>query len=74
MTILPAETDAILVIDPNGVLAFAILPKRVKLVAWWCPQVSKLDRCIDHSQLPTRDRNKIGGEAFRTNAIENRFP
>jgi hypothetical protein len=55
------------------VLAFAILLQGVELIIWGRPQVSEFYSRVEHSELPARDRNEVGGKTFRTTAMENRF-
>jgi len=60
----PAKTDAKLVINPNRVLACALLPERVKSIAWRGSQVPEFLCLIDHEQLTSSHTDKIRRKSF----------
>lgn len=51
----PNETDAPLVIDPDGVLSGSIPLQRFQAIAWRYPQRQQADGCVKHQELATRD-------------------
>ena len=50
----PDETDAPLVIDPDGVLAPTVAGQRFKPVCWWRAQVVEIARGMGHVELSQR--------------------
>ncbi len=50
----PDETDAPLVIDPDGVLATTVAGQRLKPVCWWCTQVVEIARGMEHVESSQR--------------------
>jgi hypothetical protein len=52
--LLPYKADAVLVVDVNGVLSFAVIFKGVKLVAWRHSQIFEKAGCVEGVQFPLR--------------------
>ena len=50
----PDETDAPLVIDPDGVLATTVADQRFEPVCWWRAQVVEMARGMEHVELSQR--------------------
>jgi hypothetical protein len=67
----PRETDPILVVDPYGVLALAILLQRMEPVSWRAGKVFQTRRCIQSFELAPRDFENVGRKAFRALAIKD---
>ena len=50
----PGETDAPLLIDPDGVLATTVAGQRFEPVCWWCAQIPEIARGMEHIELSQR--------------------
>jgi hypothetical protein len=73
IAVLPLEANAILFVDPDGVLAFAILAEGVQLVFWWHFQVSQFLCGGQHSKFTSGDFHNVGWEAFWAYAVKYRL-
>lgn len=51
VVVTPCETDTPLVINPDAVLAGAVVPERFKAVARWRAQILKLSRAVQNIKL-----------------------
>lgn len=61
ITALPSETNPVLIVDPNAMLAGPIAPEAFQPVARWHGQFSELPHSIELGQLPAHDGPKLGG-------------
>jgi hypothetical protein len=52
---IPAEAEAVLVVDPNAILPFAVSGERFQSVARKQRQVAKRGRTMQVEELPQRD-------------------
>ncbi len=53
--ITPHEAHALLVVDPNAVLARTSPAQGFQSVAWGRPQITQLDSIVEHLKFPLRD-------------------
>ena len=58
VSITPNETDAILVVDPNAMLSFAIPLQGFQMVARKYGKIRKSNRCVDLHELSLNDRRQ----------------
>lgn len=55
VALFPVKTDTPPIIDPDAVLTFPILLRRLQVVRWGYSQVLKCLGSIEHPQLPQSD-------------------
>jgi hypothetical protein len=67
----PDETDAVLVIDPDAVLSFAVSFERFEMVAGYA-EIAEIVSGVEHEQLPA-GRLFDGSEAWNANPAVQRF-
>jgi hypothetical protein len=58
IAITPHETDAILVVDPNAMLSFAIPLQGFQMVARKYGKIRKSNRCVDLHELSLNNRRQ----------------
>lgn len=72
IAILPAETDPVLIIDPDAVLPSPVSLQQFKAIRRWRSKIPQLVRAIELNQLSKRYAgNPL--EPFNTTPIENRL-
>ena len=64
ITIIPYETNPELIINAYGMLAFAVAPQRMQLVARGDLQIREADRNIDHLQFSPSNFAQIWRRVF----------
>lgn len=67
----PAEDNAKLVIDPNGIVAREITDQGFEAIAWRGTQVLELRGRLSHAQFTSRSLKEIRRKAFGTGSIED---
>ena len=70
--VLPDEANAIFIINPNAVLAHAIVYERLQFIRRWRLQVGKRLCRMDHGELSKSDRLDMV-ELLRSSAVKDLF-
>jgi hypothetical protein len=65
----PKETDAIFVIDANGMLAFAVALEGFQPIAWWNPQIVEFHGDVELLEFTQGDFLDIGRQVWRLVAL-----
>lgn len=52
----PEETNAVLIVNPDAVLSFAISSQRFEAISWRDPQIIQSGGGMNHIELSSRDR------------------
>jgi hypothetical protein len=73
IAVLEAETDAPLIVDGNGVLAFSVSLQGMKAIARWRFQVIQTGGQIDVFQTPDRPAQKVRRKPFGLACQEERL-
>lgn len=60
--VIPAEANAVLVVDPNGMLAFALAVERFEVIAGRNAEHAQIAGVVDDGELAARGRMELGGE------------
>lgn len=71
ITIAPTETDTILFIDSDTVLAFPFSMKLFKSIAGWNTKIVQCDRSIEHSEFS--EGNSLNLEIFEARTFQPFF-
>jgi hypothetical protein len=56
IAIIPRETDAPLVVDPDTMLSFSCSFQCLKSIGWWRSEVLQLLGIVQHPEIPARNR------------------
>ena len=64
IAIIPPETDAVLIVDPNAVLASAVAFQFLEAIAGRTSQISQRRRLVQHLQFTFRDVSRPTLTAF----------
>src|SRR5271165_1357998 len=73
VSIAPNKADAVLVVDANGMLSFAITPQLLQVVAGWHAKVLNCERSIQDHQFSSCNFTKIGRNAAAPACSPERF-
>jgi len=77
ISVLPTETDAILLVDPNAVLAPTTSAQWLESISWWNRKMSKIPDPVDLIQLSSSNgpqgRRTHGARGFAIPSIEHVF-
>ena len=55
VAVAPDKADAVLIVDPYAVLAFAVAMQQLKAIAWRHFQISQVRRIVYHDEFSQRD-------------------
>src|SRR5688572_10134931 len=69
IVLLPSESNPVLLVHPNAVLALPVSNQGFETIAWHRDQVIELLGAIEHRQLPMHHRPDVSGHKPRGLAV-----